>query len=217
MMCRRLCVTGLVDDEAVFPFLRPDEGATSSCAPVRRYGVHLWTLTSLVIHEILSNSGVAAAILMSAAVAEAQTIASVAGCYRFDRHYFGFITSYDQNTGRYTADSTAVMRLFPGRDTLHADTLTHGGGLRVMPIPFGADTATRRRWHNLSSWQLTPSGDINISWFSGFFGPLFRFKATGDTLRGTVLHRTDVIVAGQSPVPVSASAVRTLCPITRVP
>jgi hypothetical protein len=66
-------------------------------------------------------------------------------------------------------------------------------------------------------WRPLPGDSIEVSWFSGFHGPLFRLAVRGDTLRGMVVHRTDILardsVTGipSQPAPVPAIAWRVAC------
>ena len=48
----------------------------------------------------------------------------------------------------------------------------------------------RRRGHY---WQTIPGDSLIISWFNGLHGPVLRMAVRGDSLVGTVVHRTDVI------------------------
>lgn len=136
----------------------------------------------------------------------AQDARAVSGCYRFDRAYFSWV-------GRRPAaravvqDSTAIVRLSDTTALRHV--LVSGRVLDLEPLPFVADSSTRRAWLGPSHWRLD-AGVADVVWRNGLYGPVFRLSVHDDTLRGTVRFTTDV--AGAEPTPQPAWAVRIPCP-----
>ncbi len=131
-----------------------------------------------------------------------------AGCYRFDSAYFPVIGRHSQ-TGVLLSLHTrelALLREAPPRDVVRGPQAPHA----VRPIPFEVDTLTRRRWEARSGWTPLGPDSIRLAWHNGLFGPAFRLAVRGDSLRGTVVHTTDV--AGPPPPVGMASATRIPCP-----
>jgi hypothetical protein len=145
--------------------------------------------------------------LVAGPCAEAQDTTVLAGCYRFDRAYFGWV---GRRPGELAviSDSTRVLRLVDGSTIAHQ--LVRGPVLDVVPVPFLADSLTKRRWLRPSHWTILEKTVLNVVWRNGLYGPVFRLTVAGDTLRGQVRFTTDV--AGGEPPPERAWAVRIGCP-----
>lgn len=138
----------------------------------------------------------------------AQSGYPAAGCYRFDRPYFKWY-GIDSLTRRVRSDSTAVLRLL----AVPFRTVFGRQALEVLPIPAPADTATKRRWLQVSNWSEVGPDSIRVEWRNGFHGPVFRLRVTADMLAGDVIQTTDAHVVGESPPrPAPAHAVRIECP-----
>jgi hypothetical protein len=131
-------------------------------------------------------------------------------CFRFDGAYFAAVTGNGSVGVRHAA--TATIRLdadsAPRSSLIGPVTM-----LAVTPIPFPVDSFTSRQWRSASGWRRT--GDsVHIKWFSGLYGPMFDLVVRGDSLIGTVVHTSDVIVDGRraDKGPFAARALRVRCP-----
>jgi len=83
----------------------------------------------------------------------------------------------------YDAD---VLRLLPDS---HRDTTSFA----IEPVPAIADSVARLRWSFFSRWSRLSGDSIGVVWTDGYHG--FSFRLSGrDTLRGTVLRLTDVVL-----------------------
>ena len=137
--------------------------------------------------------------------AHAQEVPAMNGCYVFDRPYF---TWFAMRPGEPAGDSTRILHLLP--TTASALRRLNSQLFDVRPVPFATDSFTIQRWTRYSYWTPSDSGFITVSWHNGLYGPVFRLKTIGDTLRGQVRFKTDVV--GAEPPPATASAVRIACP-----
>ena len=156
-------------------------------------------------------------ILVAAGMVPGQEALRAAGCYRFDRAYFDQLGVLPDSTGTQP-DTIAVVQL----DT--AMTNPYETRLRLIPRFTLAEAPRRDAQGRLRSlgrsgyWRSLGRDSVEISWFSGFHGPLFRMEVRGDSLTGTVVMRTDILsrdpVTGRPAPPPEepASAIRVLCP-----
>jgi hypothetical protein len=114
--------------------------------------------------------------------------------------------------------------LRPGRDArlerVPADTpATPHRLVPVFTLPEVTrhDAAGRVPYQRWGYWRPLPSDSMELSWYDGFHGPLFRVAIRGDSLLGTVMHRSDVMrrdsVTGRivRPPLLPARAVRVAC------
>lgn len=140
----------------------------------------------------------------NAGFAYGQTVAALAGCYRFDRPYF---TRTDFVTGAapVVRDSTPILRLL----TDLATPQNRGSSANAVALrPLRADSPmARQAWS--SYWIPGDSGSIDVYWGSRVH-PRFRLMARGDSLTGSVTFYPDT---GGPPRRVErVSAVRIACP-----
>lgn len=133
-------------------------------------------------------------------------------CYEFDHAYF----DHPDGGGRAP---TPLVRFEP--DSIHA--LAPQGRRRLIPV---VDPPAPDRNPPLETlgpgqlwgyWRPLAGDSVEVSWFSGFHGPLFHLAIRGDTLRGTVIHRTDILIRDSvtgkpvQPAPVAAVGWRVPC------
>lgn len=136
-----------------------------------------------------------------------------AGCYRFDSAYFPVIGRHPQ-TGALVSLRTADLALLPASPP--PDAAPHPQApYAVRPIPFTVDTFTARRWAARSGWTPMGPDSVQVTWRNGLFGPVFRLAVRGDSLRGTVVHTTDVV--GPPVRRGAAAAIRVSCPDSTLP
>jgi hypothetical protein len=132
-------------------------------------------------------------------------------CLRIDRAAFGWST---WRIGERTAESGLT-------DVLVLDTAVHTtefqrdrGGRLIrphLPGPTPSDSHTGM-YLFFNYWRGLPGDSILFTWYNGLHGPEFRMKLDGDTLRGIMVMRTDVVVVGgKPPQPFPASATRIRC------
>jgi hypothetical protein len=156
---------------------------------------------SLRVLGVITVCGVTAS-LASATPSYAQQAAADA-CFKFDRSYFHWV-GRPPGGGPVLIDSSAVVRLL----TTEAE---HGRDrYAILPPSMSVDSFATRRWTQSSGWRRLAADSIEVSWYNGLYGPLLRVAQYGDSLRGHVRFRTDVIGAERPSEP--ASAVRIECP-----
>jgi hypothetical protein len=95
---------------------------------------------------------------------------------------------------------TAVVRFESGpADMPNPEALAPvRGPRRIMPVFTLPAIARRdphgrvvgRRW---GYWQPLQADSLEVLWYNGFAGPAFRLAVLGDSLVGTVVHRSDAI------------------------
>lgn len=146
-----------------------------------------------------------------AAPAAAQQLDPVGLCYRFDRAWFEWFY-WDAASESLHADSADTL-LLAADEHEGALALRPGRARRIRPIGLDTLRDLAADWLAYSYWQPTAADTIEVAWWEGFQGPLFRLHVAGDTLRGTVVYATDEVIEGaEPPGPVPALARRVPCP-----
>lgn len=151
-------------------------------------------------------------LVLSAAItasAHAQAAAARAGCYRFDRSYFGWV-GRPLTGGGTLIDSASVIRLDSAAHPQSPGNWVPPDARAVAVPAMSVDSFTVRLWLGVSFWRAVSSDEIEIQWRNGLYGPVFRLAVRGDSLKGSVRFTTDV--AGAEPPLERASATRVACP-----
>jgi hypothetical protein len=148
--------------------------------------------------------------LANTSIASAQTAIDRPTCLRVDRAAFGWST---WRIGERTAESGLT-------DVLVLDTAVHtaefqknrGGRLIRPQLPAPPSDRRSDMYVFFNYWRTLPGDSILFTWYDGLHGPEFRVKLAGDTLRGIMIIRTDVVaVGGKPPQPSPAMAIRVPC------
>lgn len=106
-------------------------------------------------------------------------------------------------------DSSAVVMLSPQPHPSEV-LLSHTPGARLMVSPAMPELPSTRRIREFSYWRRVQSDSLEVAWRTGNGSTTFRLALQGDTLRGRVRFRIDVI--GRAPRFEGAWAVRVACP-----
>ena len=132
----------------------------------------------------------------------------LAGCYRFDRAYFGW--SRSDSTGRPTADTSGVVQL----SALAHDPyplVPRRPSVRVVKVPLlRGSPGLAAMWLGPSYWEPVGPDSAVIVWRDGFVGPVFRVQLRGDSLVGNMRWTTDE--PGRIDPLIPARAIRIVCP-----
>jgi hypothetical protein len=88
--------------------------------------------------------------------------------------------------------------------------------LAVSPVPFPVDSFTSQLWRSMSGWRRVSQDTLAIDWRNGLHGPVFRLALHGDSLVGSMIQTTDLMLVIDGKLRESprrqVRALRTECP-----